>query len=71
MSMTFIEYKKLGEIFMFKKLGLVIGCCFVFAIVFAYTRRPDVEFIPVMAVPVSNKVIVVDAGHGTPDERCY
>ena len=23
-----------------------------------------------VATPVTNKVIIVDAGHGTPDERC-
>lgn len=23
-----------------------------------------------VAVPVTNKVIVIDAGHGVPDERC-
>ena len=43
---------------------------FVLLSVFFYsarTRHP-VEIIPVMAVPVSNKVIILDAGHGTPDE---
>lgn len=53
---------------MFKRISLIL-CCFIFAIVFAYTRQPYVEFVPVMALPVSNKVIVIDAGHGTPDER--
>ena len=43
---------------------------FVLLSVFFYsarTRHP-IEIIPVMAVPVSNKVIILDAGHGTPDE---
>ena len=43
---------------------------FVLLSVFFYssrTRQP-VEIIPVMAVPVTNKVIILDAGHGTPDE---
>ena len=43
---------------------------FVLLSVFFYssrTRHP-VEIIPVMAVPVTNKVIILDAGHGTPDE---
>ena len=31
-------------------------------------NKASVEIIPVMAVPVSNKVIILDAGHGTPDE---
>ena len=54
---------------MFKRFSLII-ICFVFAVIFTYSRQPYVEFVPVMALPVSNKVIVVDAGHGTPDERC-
>lgn len=62
--------KKIIGVFMFKKLFLLCSCC-VFGIIFAYTQTPNVEFIPVMAVPVSNKVIVVDGGHGTPDERSY
>ena len=44
---------------------------FVLLSVFFYssrTRHP-VEIIPVMAVPVTNKVVILDAGHGTPDER--
>lgn len=45
-------------------------CILVFLSVFFYsakTRHP-VEIIPVMAVPVTNKVIILDAGHGSPDE---
>ena len=26
--------------------------------------------IPTVALPSSNKVVVIDAGHGSPDERC-
>ena len=51
-----------------KQISLI--CTLVFLSVFFYsarTRRP-VEIIPVMAVPVTNKVIILDAGHGTPDE---
>lgn len=56
-------------VFMFKRFLLIIAGC-IFALAFAYVRQPYVEFIPVMSVPVSNKVIIVDAGHGSPDERC-
>ena len=52
-----------------KQISLI--CTLVFLSVFFYsarTRHP-VEIIPVMAVPVTNKVIILDAGHGTPDER--
>lgn len=51
-----------------KQISLI--CTLVFLSVFFYsarTRHP-VEIIPVMAVPVTNKVIILDAGHGTPDE---
>lgn len=44
-------------------------CCFVvFSVCLSYVSKPNFEVVPTMAVPVSNKVIVVDAGHGTPDE---
>ena len=26
--------------------------------------------VPTVALPTTNKVIVIDAGHGKPDERC-
>lgn len=26
--------------------------------------------VPTVSLPVSNKVIVLDAGHGSPDRRC-
>lgn len=29
------------------------------------------DIIDTVALPVSNKVIVLDAGHGLPDERCF
>lgn len=54
---------------MFKRISIIMCSCFL-AVFFAYNGKHSVEFVPVMAVPVSNKVIVIDAGHGTPDERC-
>lgn len=47
----------------------IITCC-VFLSVFFYSARrlKPVEIIPVMSLPVTNKVIILDAGHGTPDE---
>lgn len=26
--------------------------------------------VPSISLPVSNKVVIIDAGHGKPDERC-
>lgn len=45
-----------------------ICCAFIFAVGIAYVNKPKFEIVDTMAVPVSNKVIVIDAGHGTPDE---
>lgn len=53
---------------MVKRLS-VIFICFMISILFAnYNNFSDAELIETMTLPVSNKVIVLDAGHGTPDE---
>lgn len=54
---------------MFKRFSIIL-CCFFLAVFFTYSGHSPVQFVQVMAIPVSNKVIVIDAGHGTPDERC-
>lgn len=33
-------------------------------------KREIGEAVQVTTLPVSGKVVVLDAGHGTPDERC-
>ena len=44
-------------------------CCFVvFSLFLSYVSKPKFEVVETMSVPVSNRVIVIDAGHGTPDE---
>ena len=58
---------------MFKSKNLkrmpIIFCCIFLSVFFYSSRRlKPVEIIPVMALPVTNKVIILDAGHGTPDE---
>lgn len=52
---------------MIKRFSIILCCCFL-AVLFTYAGRTPVEFVPAMAVPVSNKVVIIDAGHGTPDE---
>lgn len=48
---------------------IIFICCFViFSVCLSYVNRPNFEVVETMAVPVSNRVIVIDAGHGTPDE---
>ena len=45
----------------------LISLCVILAVFFYSSRtRHPVEIIPVMAVPVTNKVVILDAGHGTP-----
>lgn len=34
-----------------------------------FTTNTNIESIETVALPVSNKVIILDAGHGIPDER--
>lgn len=47
----------------------IITCCVFLAVFFYSARRlQHYEIIPVMSLPVTNKVIILDAGHGTPDE---
>ncbi len=53
---------------MIKRLSL-ITTCLVLSFLFSNLQyKSDVTLVPTMTVPVTNKVIVLDAGHGTPDE---
>lgn len=58
-----------------KKILYVIGIITMF--IFAYmvtgynvsnSNKKEIEAVQTVALPVSNKVIVLDAGHGIPDE---
>lgn len=58
-----------------KRIQIIIGCLLI--AVFAFTfqignrriRQEQEKTIPTTATPVSGKTIVIDAGHGIPDER--
>ena len=53
---------------MIKRLSL-ITTCLVLSLLFSNVQNDsDVALIPTMTLPVTNKVIVLDAGHGSPDE---
>lgn len=53
-----------------KRLSLIVGCLFVAVFTFMFTRGAQNEQVaPTVSLPVSGKTIVVDAGHGVPDER--
>lgn len=53
-----------------KKRILTITICL--ALCFCFTGiKKDNEVIETVALPVEDKVIIIDAGHGFPDERCF
>ena len=61
------------------KKRILIMTCLIFVSLYAFsfkianniTKNNSIEkTVETVATPVSNKVIIVDAGHGTPDERC-
>ena len=52
---------------MIKRFSIIFFFFFL-ALFFSFTNPPDLELIQTMAVPVSSKTIVIDAGHGIPDE---
>lgn len=51
-----------------KKRLIVITCCIVLAVGVFCFQMPKEEVLPTVTLPVSNKVIILDAGHGIPDE---
>ena len=59
-----------------KKITQTIGIITMFMLFFAICtysfkgqKKEQVQEIQTVALPVNNKVIVLDAGHGIPDER--
>lgn len=53
-----------------KRLLLITSCVFVSLIACTLNNIQKPNTVQTVALPVSNKVIVIDAGHGIPDERC-
>ncbi len=53
-----------------KRILLIIMCVIVSVGFINITRNLKNELtVPTVSLPVSNKVIVLDAGHGSPDRR--
>ena len=55
-----------------KRIVLVLSSIFLSILVFTFTFNNNDEqntYISTVSLPVSGKTIVVDAGHGIPDER--
>ena len=54
-----------------KRIQIIAMCMLIGLISFTLkTSKEENDTIETTATPVSGKTIVVDAGHGTPDERC-
>ena len=51
-----------------KRILLVVGTLAVAMFVFVFQTANVNKSVQTVALPVSNKVIVLDAGHGKPDE---
>lgn len=51
-----------------KTIRIFVFSIFVFALGFALFSDQK-ESVPTVSLPVSGKTIVIDAGHGKPDER--
>ena len=56
-----------------KRITLVLTCVLVgiFTFMLQTTKTEVIETIPTVTLPVSGKTIVVDAGHGVPDEGAF
>ena len=53
-----------------KRLSFIVGCLFIAIFSFMFiTSKKEENTVPTVSLPVSGKTIVVDAGHGVPDER--
>ena len=53
-----------------KKRILTITICLVLSFFFAGMKENN-KTVETVALPVEDKVIIIDAGHGFPDERCF
>ena len=66
-----IEYILLG-VFMVvinrKRIIFVFLLLIVFSVIFSFMNSSK-KIVPASSLPVTNKVIILDAGHGKPDER--
>ena len=52
-----------------KRLLLISGCLLLSLGVVGINTIKTEETLPTMALPVTNRTVIIDAGHGSPDER--
>ena len=56
-------------VFSRKRISLIISCVFVAVFAFMLTKENSTEnVVETVSLPVSGKTVIVDAGHGKPDE---
>ena len=53
-----------------KRLILILTCIVLSVSFYMVNMNSRIETVETVSFPVSQKVIVLDAGHGVPDERC-
>lgn len=53
-----------------KRILCIFSMVFVALFAFVFQTANLNKTVETVALPVTNKVIVIDAGHGVPDERC-
>ena len=51
-----------------KRLSLIIGCIFMSLFVFLVSKEENNISVQTVSLPISDKIVVIDAGHGVPDE---
>lgn len=55
--------------FINKRRLKIITICFAILLLFLGLNKKE-NIVETVALPVQNKVIIIDAGHGLPDNRC-
>lgn len=53
-----------------KRIIFVLSAVLISMFAFTIQVAQEGKIVETVALPISNKVIVIDAGHGKPDERC-
>ena len=53
-------------IFNRKKIVFLLSCMIISVLVFNFTNR-ELQTVPTSSLPISNHVVILDAGHGLPD----
>ena len=54
-----------------KRISIILSAIFISLFTFLFVSEKNINnsTIPTVSLPVSGKTIVLDAGHGVPDER--